>query len=163
MIRVAFTMRLKPGGLAEYRRHHCSIWPELVAELERAGIRNMTIFENDPVLFLYSEVEDEGSWERLWSTETHERWGQLMEPLMALKDGGSHDSTTLREVFHVEPASWEAPSPWPATRGSWRRPSASRPGPRAASRASPPTWPIRPRSRHSATRSGHDSARQPSW
>jgi L-rhamnose mutarotase len=110
MIRVAFTMRLKPGGLSEYRRHHDHIWPQLVAELERAGIRNMTIFENDPVLFLYSEVEDEGSWERLWSTETHERWGALMEPLMALKDGGSPDSTTLREVFHMEPASWEAPA-----------------------------------------------------
>lgn len=106
MKRVAFTMRLKPGGLAEYRRHHNSIWPELVKELEAAGIRNMTIFEDDPVLFLYSEVEDEGSWERLWATETHERWGALMEPLMALRAGGSPDSTTLREVFHMEPASW---------------------------------------------------------
>jgi L-rhamnose mutarotase len=107
MIRVAFTMRLKPGGLADYARHHAGIWPELVAELERAGIRNMTIFEHDPVLFLYSEVEDEGSWERLWATATHERWGELMAPLMALKDGGSPDSTALTEVFHIEPAGWQ--------------------------------------------------------
>jgi len=103
MIRVAFTMRLKPGGLADYRRFHDGIWPELVQELEAAGIRNMTIFEDDPVLFLYSEVDDVGSWERLWSTDTHERWGALMAPLMALKDGGAPDSTTLREVFHIEP------------------------------------------------------------
>ncbi len=56
MIRRAFTMRLKPGGLAEYRRHHDAIWPELVAEIERQGIGQITIFENDPVLFLYSEI-----------------------------------------------------------------------------------------------------------
>ena len=35
MIRKAFTMRLKPGALAEYKRHHDSIWPELVAQIER--------------------------------------------------------------------------------------------------------------------------------
>ena len=110
MKRVAFTMRLKPGGLSEYRRLHDGIWPELVRELEAAGIRNMTIFEDDPVLFLYSEVEDESSWERLWSTDTHERWGALMAPLMALKDGGAPDSTTVREVFHIEPAGWQSPT-----------------------------------------------------
>ena len=107
MKRVAFTMRLRPGGLSEYRRLHDGIWPELVAELEAAGIRNMTIFENDPVLFLYSEVEDDEAWERLWATATHERWGELMAPLMALKDGGAPDSTTVREVFHIEPAGWQ--------------------------------------------------------
>ena len=48
MIRRAFTMRLKPGGLAEYRRHHDQIWPELVAEIERQGIGQITIFEADP-------------------------------------------------------------------------------------------------------------------
>src|SRR5687768_7035258 len=66
MIRRAFTMRLKPGGLDEYRRHHDQIWPELVAEIERQGIAQITIFENDPVLFLYSEISDEEAWDRLW-------------------------------------------------------------------------------------------------
>lgn len=109
MQRVAFTMRLTPGGLAEYRRLHDTLWPDLVRELEAAGIRSMTIFEDDPMLFLYSEVEDEGSWERLWASATHERWGALMAPLMALRNGGSPGSTTLREVFHLEPATWVAP------------------------------------------------------
>ena len=50
MIRKAFTMRLKPGALAEYKRNHDNIWPELVAQIEREGIASMTIFERDPVL-----------------------------------------------------------------------------------------------------------------
>ena len=32
MVRLAFTMRLKPGALAEYTRQHDEIWPDLVAE-----------------------------------------------------------------------------------------------------------------------------------
>ncbi len=110
MIRTAFTMRLQPGGLAQYKHWHDHIWPEMVQELEAAGIYNMTIFENDPVLFMYSEVEDEGSWDRLWHTETHDRWSELMGPLMAFRDDGIVDSTPLREVFHMEPANWQAPT-----------------------------------------------------
>jgi L-rhamnose mutarotase len=110
MIRTAFTMRLKPGGLAQYTHWHDNIWPELVKELDAAGIHNMTIFENDPVLFLFSEVEDEGAWDRLWHTPTHDRWSELMTPLMAFRDDGIVDSTPLREVFHMEPATWQAPT-----------------------------------------------------
>ena len=36
MIKRAFTMKLKPGGLAEYKRHHDEIWPELAALLKEA-------------------------------------------------------------------------------------------------------------------------------
>lgn len=102
MIRRAFTMRLKPGGLAEYRRQHDAIWPELVAEIERQGIGQITIFENDPVLFLYSEITDEDAWDRLWHSTIHEKWGEVMEPLMEYNDEGIVDSTDVREIFHLE-------------------------------------------------------------
>ncbi|HUX50909.1 MAG TPA: L-rhamnose mutarotase, partial [Spirochaetia bacterium] len=36
MIRHAFTMKLKPGFEAEYRRRHDEIWPALSGELKRA-------------------------------------------------------------------------------------------------------------------------------
>ena len=103
MIRRAFTMRLKPGGLAEYRGHHDKIWQELVAEIERQGIAQITIFEADPVLFLYSEIRDEEAWDRLWHTEIHDKWGEIMNPLMEFNDDGIVDSSELREVFHLGP------------------------------------------------------------
>jgi L-rhamnose mutarotase len=102
MIRRAFTMRLKPGALAQYKEHHDNIWPELVAEIEKSGIASMTIFENDPVLFLYSEIYDEEAWDKLWHSGVHDRWSALMEPLMAFRDDGIVDSTTVNEVFHLE-------------------------------------------------------------
>ena len=101
MIRRAFAMRLKPGGLEEYRRHHAEIWAELVAEIERQGIGQITIFEDDPQLFLYSEITDEDAWDRLWHSEVHDRWGEIMNPLMVFNDEGIVDSSELREVFDL--------------------------------------------------------------
>jgi L-rhamnose mutarotase len=102
MIRRAFTMRLKPGGLAEYKRHHDSIWSELVAQIEKDGIAQITIFEKDPVLFLYSEITDEEAWDRLWHSEIHDRWGEIMNPLMEFNEDGIVDSSVVNEVFHLE-------------------------------------------------------------
>ena len=102
MIRRAFTMQLKPGGLADYRRHHDAIWPELVAEIESQGIAQITIFENDPVLFLYSEITDEEAWDRLWASKIHDEWAEIMNPLMMFKDDGVVDSIEVREVFHLD-------------------------------------------------------------
>jgi L-rhamnose mutarotase len=102
VIRRAFTMQLKPGGLEEYRRHHDEIWPELVAEIERSGIGQITIFEADPLLVLYSEVGDVESWDRLWASEVHGRWGTIMNEFMAVDDEGAPVSGELREVFHLE-------------------------------------------------------------
>jgi L-rhamnose mutarotase len=104
MIRCAFTMRLKPGGLAEYRRQHDAIWPKLVAEIEKQGIARITIFENDPVLFLYSEITDLEAWNRLWASKIHDEWGEIMNPLMVFRDDGVVDSIELREVYHLETA-----------------------------------------------------------
>jgi L-rhamnose mutarotase len=95
-------MKLKPGGLPAYRKYHDEIWPELVAELERNGIGKIAIFEEDPVLFLYSEVYDEDSWDRLWASEVHVRWAVFMDELIEMGQGGAPDVVELREVFHLQ-------------------------------------------------------------
>jgi len=102
MIRRAFIMRLKPGGLAEYKRRHDEIWPELVAAIKASGIKTMTIFEHDPLLILYSEIEHEDAWDRLWHSPIHDRWGEYMNPLMEFRPDGLVDSEPLHEIFHLE-------------------------------------------------------------
>lgn len=102
MVRKAFTMRLKPGSLATYKKHHDAIWAEMIAELEKSGIADMTIFENDPVLVLYSVITDVEAWDRLWHSEVHDRWAVLMNPLMEFNSDGIVNSTELREVFHLQ-------------------------------------------------------------
>jgi L-rhamnose mutarotase len=95
-------MKLKPGGLAGYKKQHDEIWPELVAEIERSGIAQITIFEADPVLVLYSEIHDGEAWTRLWATDVHTRWGSVMNEFMAVDDTGVPEVEELDEVFHLE-------------------------------------------------------------
>jgi L-rhamnose mutarotase len=101
MIRRAFTMRLKPDALAEYKEYHDNIWPELVAEIERAGIASITTFQRDLDLFLVSEIADETAWDKLWNSEVHKRWAEVMQPLMHLREDGIVEAGELNEVFHI--------------------------------------------------------------
>lgn len=102
MIRCAFTMRLKPGGFEEYKHHHDRIWGELVEEIERSGIAQITTFRSDSTLFLYSEIADPEAWSRLWSTDVHRRWAAVMEPLMHIGEDGVVEFSELPEIFHLE-------------------------------------------------------------
>lgn len=101
MIRRGFTMTLKPGALPQYRQYHDEIWPELLEEIKRSGVRQITIFEDDPVLFVYSEVEDEGAWDRLWHTPIHQKWAEVMQPLLEFGPDGLVKSKPVNEVFHM--------------------------------------------------------------
>lgn len=102
MLRHAFTMKLRPGAFAEYKRLHDNLWPDLFAEIERSGIGTMTIFEGGPEdLFLYSEVRDEEGWKQLWASEVHQRWSAALRPLFVLKEDGTPDVGELREIFHI--------------------------------------------------------------
>lgn len=102
MIRSAFTLRLEQEALPKYKEHHDNIWPELVSEIERCGIGTMSAFITDPTVFYYSEIRDLGSWDRLWSTPTHDRWGELMKPLIAFSAEGKVDASDLSEIFRLE-------------------------------------------------------------
>jgi L-rhamnose mutarotase len=104
MIRRAFTMRLKPGADELYRHHHDNVWPELVEEIERSGIASITTFQRGQDLFLVSEIADESAWDKLWTSEIHRRWAEVMEPLMHLRDDGIVDAGQLEEIFHLSTA-----------------------------------------------------------
>jgi L-rhamnose mutarotase len=92
-------MRLKPGALADYRRIHDNIWPELREEMERSGILNMTIFERAPLLFVFTETRDEETFSRLWQSEVQQRWITEMEQFLEFTERGEIDAGDLREVF----------------------------------------------------------------
>src|SRR5688572_2450414 len=105
MIRRAVTMRVKEGSFDEYKDHHDTIatkWPKLVEEIEKCGIASISTFRSGNSLFLFSEIKDEGAWMRLWNSEVHRQWAELMEPLMFLTDDGIVDAGELTEIFHLE-------------------------------------------------------------
>ena len=104
VMRRAFTLRLKPKQFAKYKHYHDNIWPELVREIAACGIAQITTFENDLQLFLYSEIYDQKAWDKLWSSKIHDEWAKCMEPLMQFRSDGKVDAGPLREIFHLETA-----------------------------------------------------------
>jgi L-rhamnose mutarotase len=102
-IRKAFLLKLKPGALDDYIHWHDNIWPELQQEIANQGIAEITLFQLDDMIVLVSEVNDADAWTRLWSSDVHKRWGELMSPLMHYHDDGVIDSRELHEIWHFAP------------------------------------------------------------
>jgi L-rhamnose mutarotase len=125
MIRRAFTMRLKPGADELYRHHHDNVWPELVREIEKSGIASITTFQRGQDLFLISEIAEESAWDKLWTSEIHRRWAEVMEPLMHLRDDGIVDAGPLEEIFHLTTAVGRR-DPRPAKRTSAKKKPAAK-------------------------------------
>ena len=104
MQRIAFTMKIKPGTEEEYRHRHQHVWPELLADLKKAGCSRYSIYMRGLELFAYMEVED---FQRFLSTmaasQASERWELHMSDILIRET----DPTTgfpyvLPEVFHLD-------------------------------------------------------------
>ena len=52
MQRVAFVMHVKEGREEEYMRRHRDVWPQVLTDLEKAGVGQMNIFMAGRQLFL---------------------------------------------------------------------------------------------------------------
>jgi L-rhamnose mutarotase len=102
-IRKAFLLKLKPGALDDYIYWHDNIWPELQQEIASQGIAEISLFQLDDMIVLHSRVNDPEAWTRLWASDVHRRWGELMDPLMHYRDDGIIDSRELREIWHFTP------------------------------------------------------------
>ena len=61
MTRYAFKMKLKPGYVAEYKRRHDMIWPELSALLKKNGIADYSIFFDEETNILFAVQKQTGN------------------------------------------------------------------------------------------------------
>ena len=103
-IRKAFKMSVNPTAHTEYERRHNPIWRELEDVLLAHGVRTYSIFL-DPetsALFAYAEIESEGRWQAIATTDVCRRWWNHMRDLMPTHADTAPISTNLREVFHME-------------------------------------------------------------
>jgi L-rhamnose mutarotase len=104
MKRHAFTMRLKPGTVAEYKKRHDEIWPELSAAIREAGISDYTIFLDEPTLTLFAvqKQADNNTVANLPNHPVVKQWWAYMAPLMEVNPDNSPQCGGLREVFHLD-------------------------------------------------------------
>ena len=104
MQRVAFKMTLKPGVVAEYKKRHDEIWPELAAELKSAGVSDYSIFLDDETLTLFAvqKLGDRNTAANLPDSPIVQKWWRYMAPLMETHPDHSPIAPLLREVFHLD-------------------------------------------------------------
>ncbi len=104
MTRSAFTMKLKPGFAAEYKRRHDEIWPELVKELEAAGVSDYSIYldESTLTLFAFQKLKDHNASALLPSRPIVQKWWKTMADIMDTNPDHSPVCVNLTEVFHMD-------------------------------------------------------------
>jgi L-rhamnose mutarotase len=103
MQRVSFKMKLFPGQVAEYKKRHDEIWPELVSLLRGIGIHDYSIFLDEETLSLFGvlKIEDPKLLDTLPATEIMAKWWKYMADIMETNPDNSPVSTPLVEVFHM--------------------------------------------------------------
>jgi L-rhamnose mutarotase len=105
MERICFVLQVKPGRLAEYKRRHRAVWPEMLDALRETGWNNYSLFlREDGLLVGYFETEDflrarAGMTER----EVNDRWQKQKQDFFVQPAGLLPDRAMqpLEEVFHL--------------------------------------------------------------
>lgn len=96
-------MKLKPGIVAEYKKRHDEIWPELQKELRAAGVSDYSIFFDAETLTLFAiqKLADKNTASDLRHLPIVQKWWNYMAPLMEVHADNSPVTTPLAEVFYM--------------------------------------------------------------
>ncbi len=107
MKRYGMIIGIKPDKLAEYKKHHANVWPEVLEMIEKCHIKNYSIFHKNNQLFSYFEyhgVDYEKDMAKMAKDKKTREWwsimGPLQEPLPDRKE--SEWWVEMEEVFHTD-------------------------------------------------------------
>jgi L-rhamnose mutarotase len=97
-------MKLKPGNVAEYRRRHDAIWPELAQLLRESGIYDYSIFLDEETLHLFAvlKLRDGNTRQQLPQHPVMRRWWEYMRELMETQADGRPIEWPLVPLFHLD-------------------------------------------------------------
>ncbi|MET3926955.1 L-rhamnose mutarotase [Devosia sp. 2618] len=97
----AFILTIRPGQVAEYRRRHDEIWPEMLAALRASGIVHYEIFLHEPSHCVFGHM-----------LRTHApdpaapvdpvmlRWREFMADVLEMEDDQPRREA-IERVFHL--------------------------------------------------------------
>jgi L-rhamnose mutarotase len=104
MRRVCFTLQVSPDHLAEYRKRHAAVWPEMLRALRDAGWRDYSLFlRDDGLLVGYFLTEDlTAAQEAMAATDVNRRWQAEMAPFFVGTADGLTGIQVLEEMFNLD-------------------------------------------------------------
>lgn len=105
MQRVCFLLKVKQERLAEYKKHHERVWPEMLNALSETGWHNYSLFlRDDGLLIGYCETPDfERAVAEMQKKEINARWQEMMAPFFEQLGDRRADTSMapLQEIFHL--------------------------------------------------------------
>lgn len=107
MKRIGFLLKVRPDKVAEYKKHHEAVWPEMQAALRRSGWHNYTLFiRADGLVFGYFETpaDFQSALEAIQNEPINPKWNEFMAPFFEkLPDVAVDESMLeLEQYFHLE-------------------------------------------------------------
>ena len=100
---------LNGADIAEYKRLHAAVWPEILDLLRQAGMRNYSIFLKEPENLLFAYLEYEGTDLEadnllIGANADMKRWWTLTDPMQRPLEtrGPGEWWADMQEVFHTD-------------------------------------------------------------
>jgi L-rhamnose mutarotase len=109
MKRMGFVLGLKADQIAEYKRIHAAVWPEVLATIARCNIKNYTIFLKEPENLLFAYYEYHGAdfkadMAKMATDPKTQEWWVICEPMQSplptRKEGEWW--AEMENVFHTD-------------------------------------------------------------
>lgn len=109
MERMGQVIRLQPDVIAEYKRIHAAVWPEVLAAIAASNIRNYTIFLKEPENLLFAYWEYHGTdfaadLARMAEAPRMREWWAITDPMQMPFDTrkGGEWWARMENVFHTD-------------------------------------------------------------
>jgi len=101
--RIAFRMKVHPGKIAEYKKRHDELWPEMATALRDAGVSDYFIWHDPQTDYLFATLvrTDDHTMDKLPLTDANKRWWVFMRDIMEYREDGTPQVVALNEVFHL--------------------------------------------------------------
>lgn len=109
MARYGSVIGIRPERIAEYRRVHAAVWPEVLAQIAQSRIRNFSIFLREPENLLFSYFEYDGDdyaadMAAMAADPKTREWWALCGPMQRQLDsvGKGEWWGAMEEIFHLD-------------------------------------------------------------
>lgn len=102
MARVAWTARLRADKIEEYERAHATVWPEVLALIKRAGVRDYSIYRfEDRVFGCYQCDDPEGAEAMITAGQRELGWAAAMAELF-VPEVAERGADEMPEIFRLD-------------------------------------------------------------
>jgi len=101
---IAFRMNLNPGMVAEYKRRHDEIWPELSRLLKEAGVSDYSIWLDEETNHLFAVLKRPADhrMDDLPKQAIMRKWWDYMADVMETDANNTPVQVGLVKMFHME-------------------------------------------------------------